>query len=197
MTSSPRGRFGKLFSGAVDVLTLAALGAAIWLLADTWAARKRTVAPDPPGPVAVGSRISDVDLVEADGRREKLNTAGDSAFRLIYVFKSDCPACAAQKARWIEFAAMAQEGGWNVTALTPEPLDSVVSSYFGDTAIRVMQLADPARGFAELQTAVVPTTIVVGQDGRVLSHRTGRLSAAAEDSLRGLLVGARLGSRGR
>lgn len=185
MGTDIRGTFGR----ALDVLTFVVLCAAVWLLVDARAARRggadsQTVEAAPPT-VAPSVRA-------VDGEGDTVQVEAREGPGLLYVFRSDCPACAAQKPEWVELARLASDARVPVTALTPEPLDPAVARYFEGERIRVLQLADP-RDTERLGARMVPTTLALGPGGRVLAHRVGRLSPAGADSLRALLAGLRAG----
>lgn len=74
-----------------------------------------------------------------------------------------------------------------VIALTPEPPMAAVRSYFGDANIQVGQIEEPSVALARLGTQLVPTTILVGVDGRVRFHHTGVLSPEDVEVLREML----------
>ena len=105
---------------------------------------------------------------------------------LLFVFKSDCPACALQKAEWIRLAQLAREKAVDVVALTLEELNPQVREYFGGT-VSTHRIADPAGALASLQITVVPATILVTDRGRIAFHASGLLDSLRTRALEGML----------
>jgi hypothetical protein len=181
-------------SRAVDVLTAGLLLGAVTLLVmqrvEAHSAEKAERAARallslhiPPA----GHKLLGVGVVDSAATHTELFGSADTERRLVYVFKSDCPACAAQKRDWVELSQLAHRNGWTVTALTGETLARWVRGYL-PPPIQVLRITDPIQAADRLGVSVVPTTIVTGRNGRVISYHIGRMSGSAVDSLRQVLL---------
>lgn len=174
----------------LDVLSVALLAGAVVVFRDTRSAR--TVPSAPPSPfssVRPGDGVQPLPVTDTAGQRlTLLDEAGSAGGSVLLAFRSDCPACAAQKAEWMALAREAEGTGWRVAAVTPEPLEGGVRRYFGDAPVRLTRIERGSPAGRALDVRVVPSTILVGPDGRVLFFGNGRLSAAALDSVRALLA---------
>lgn len=171
-----------LLLGAVGLLVLQRVEARAARKADT-AARMAVVSHLPPP----GASLLGVGVVDSAGTRSELFGAADGERRLIYVFKSDCPACAAQKQDWIALAQEAHQRGWVVNAVTGETLAKWVRGYL-PPPVQVLRITDPVQAADRIGVSVVPTTIVTGRNGRVISYHVGRMSPLALDSVRQMLM---------
>ena len=99
---------------------------------------------------------------------------------LAFVFRSDCSVCAAQRPHWRAMARVADSLGLAVVALTPEPVDSAILSYFqGDPIIHVANLT--ADVLVETRIVQVPTTVLIGADGVVRMQRVGVFQMGAAE----------------
>jgi hypothetical protein len=184
----------SILSKTIDVLTAGLLLGAVGLLVlqrvEARAAVKAErsarayVSSHVPPP---GHRLLEVGVVDSLATRTALFGPADAERRLVYVFKSDCPACAAQKQDWIELSQEAQRHGWAVTAVTAETLAQWVRNYL-PPPVQVLRITDPVQAGDRLGVSVVPTTIVAGRNGRVISYHVGRMSSSAVDSLRQVLI---------
>lgn len=187
----------------VDILTLVVLLATIGLLVESRLERRNEgrrardqlqqmneAAPKP------GTVLPAFAVVDSAGARAMLLGAGEPRRRLLFVFKTDCPVCGEQKPEWMEIAELARRTGWEVDALTSEPMAPWVRSYFSTSTVNVLQLENPAEAGRSLGARVVPITVLLDKGGRVLSYDVGRLSPARSESLRALLMnGAADGKR--
>lgn len=179
----------RYFSLILDGLSVALLCAAVWLF---WDARATASDPlrsrydgDPTSGVRVkvGDTVPGFSVADPDESEIPGLLPGQKG-HLVYVFKSDCPACAEQKAEWKHLAADVHSIGIRVVAYTPETLHSIVHGYFGDTPLSVMRFTDMTAASAALDIRVVPTTFLLDSDGRVIHHHEGILPRAALDSIR-------------
>ncbi len=120
-----------------------------------------------------GARFRDMTVVDPEGRRIGLLGSSQGSSRLLYLFKTDCPACAAQKRRWVELADLARGAGWQVTAVTSETLAPWVRSYFGTPSILIRQVDDPATASEKLwdQRGARHHSGGSGREGAVLPAR--------------------------
>jgi hypothetical protein len=171
-----------LLLGAVGLLVLQRVEARAAVRADQ-AARAAVVSHVPPP----GHSLLGVGVADSAGMRSELFGSADGERRLVYVFKSDCPACAAQKQDWIALSQEAHRHGWIVSAVTGETLAQWVRGYM-PPPVEVLHITDPIQAADRLGVSVVPTTIVTGRNGRVISYHVGRMSRSAVDSLRQVLV---------
>lgn len=90
---------------------------------------------------------------------------------LVFVFRTDCHVCSAQRADWIALARIADARGVPVLGLTPEPLEAPVKQYFAPAPVRPFNIVDAAELGHTLHTSVVPTTLLVRDHRVVLFHR--------------------------
>jgi hypothetical protein len=105
---------------------------------------------------------------------------------LLFVFKSDCPACAIQKPEWLRLARLAREKAVDVMAVTLEELNPQVREYFGGM-VAAHRIADPRAALVSLQISVVPATILVTDRGRIAFHAAGVLDSLRTRALEGML----------
>lgn len=90
---------------------------------------------------------------------------------LVFVFRSDCHVCSAQREDWITLARVAQAHGVPVLGLTPEPVDASLEKYFAPASVRPFHIVNAAELGRTLHTSVVPTTLLVRDHRVVLFHR--------------------------
>lgn len=116
----------------------------------------------------IGLRPGPIPLVaeERDGVRELRFLAGRK--HLLLLFRSDCPSCRATREAWMRLIPFVEGEVW---ALTPEP----VHVRFDLPGARVGHLASLEAFTRELPTTFVPTTIVIGGEGRVEEAHIGAL----------------------
>ena len=168
-------------SRLIDGATVALLVAAAVLFFD---ARRGGGQPQAQGALPAldrDSRVPVVEVTESGGTRAALlGDAAPAARHLVLFFRTDCPVCAQQRPAWEELAARARAAGWAVTGVTTEPLTEGPKEYLG-AGVRVVQME--AAAWARLRTTVVPTTLAVGERGKVLLHHPGLLSVSATDSI--------------
>lgn len=173
----------------LDVLSLALLVFALVVFHHTYTARPRSASlPATVSSLRAGDGIAPLPVYAADGVKFTLLDAKDPGWSVLLAFRSDCPACAAQKADWMALAHEARSHGWQVAALTPEPLDKKVRGYFGDAPVRLARVDRGSAAAGALGIRVVPATILVGPGRRVLFVGNGRLNPARLDSVRALLA---------
>lgn len=175
---------------ALDVASGLALIAAVVLL---WNA-KRPAPYDATGPVAssptpmlTDSSPTPFAVVKSAGEIEMLPSASGTSNVLLLLFRTDCPACTAQKSEWRTIAAAARAKGIRVVALTPEALTPWVHSYFENDPLEIASLARPDQVFDNLATSSVPTTIALDATGHIIFHHPGRMQEDAVTVLRGKL----------
>lgn len=145
----------------LDLLTLGAIGFVILTL---W---KPTRDPTPPRS-PVGREAPALELVDESGSASR-----ELARAMVFVFRSDCPVCAAQKSNWATMAALAVARGFRVLAVTPEPVTGEIHDYFGvglDIPVRQLASLDPLR---QLGITQVPTTLIVDGRGIVRYREAG------------------------
>jgi thiol-disulfide isomerase/thioredoxin len=121
-------------------------------------------------------------MVEGGARQDTV--AGPA---LIYVFKSDCPACAAEKPEWIRLVEHARGRGIRVFAITASVLDSTTVKYFGAADLAVGKPTDAAAMARALGLRVVPTTVVLGTDNTVLKYHAGLMTPPQIEELNAMI----------
>ncbi len=126
-----------------------------------------TVAP-------LDSAFAPLRIVDGTGHSSLLTPPAGSRGLLVFVFKSDCPACAMQKSEWLRLAALARERNLQVVGLTLEEITGAARDYFG-AGVLAARIADPAAAIRTLQVSVVPATILVTDRGRIAFHAMGVL----------------------
>lgn len=107
---------------------------------------------------------------------------------LVFVFRSDCPACAAQKPSWLELAERARTMGLDAVGVTMEPLAPHVADYLSESLVPVVRLQNAMDIADRLYTRVVPATLLVGADRKIALHRAGVLAPADREYLDGFLT---------
>lgn len=148
--------------------------------------------PEPEPPTEAATRIVSPIRIPAfsagrvDSVVDRIPVPGQRT--LLYVFRSDCPACERQKPEWTSLALDARAEGWRVVALTAEARSRAVDGFFEGAPVEVLRPTDPAAAARHLVAPGVPTTLAVRADGTVSFHRVGVMSAAAADSLRQILA---------
>lgn len=173
-------RLGRL----VDIATLGVLVLAAFLLVKPRLGGNEVVAATPSS-VPLPARISALPVVDSTSLPTELVQADHPT--LVFVFRSDCPACAAQRPEWIEIATEARAHGWHVTAVTAEAIVPAVGGYFSEAPVKVVQARDPMDLPQKLGVSVVPATIVIAPGGTIPFHRVGVMNPATLDSLDHLL----------
>jgi hypothetical protein len=106
---------------------------------------------------------------------------------LLFVFRSDCPVCATQRSDWGKLGVIARDHGVRTLAVTPESLSPPVVSYFAGAPFEVHQIAEPMQLVSELGVRMVPTTMMIGPDRRILFRGAGLLSPETLEVLRARL----------
>lgn len=177
--TSGRARFGLVLDG----LTLLVLCGAIGLY---FTNRRDGSAPDPSVGKPLDSTFAPFPIQGSDGHRSVLKPESHARGMLLFVFKSDCPACALQKPEWVRLAQLAREKAIDVFALTLEELNPLVREYFAG-AVAPSRITDPGAALASLQITVVPATILVTDRGRIAFHAAGVLDRARTVALEGML----------
>ena len=177
--SSGRARFGLLLDG----LTLLVLCGAIGLY---FTGRKSGAPPAPAVASSLDSSFAPFPILDSAGHSSLLKPEGRARGMLLFVFKSDCPACALQKPEWIRLAQLAREKAVDVFALTLEELNPLVREYFAGV-VAARRIADPGAALASLQITVVPATILVTDRGRIAFHAAGVLDSVRTRALEGML----------
>jgi hypothetical protein len=171
-----------VFDAALDTGTLALL-----LVAGIMVVRGARA--EGPERDSASSHVAALEARDRDGRVETVLGEADRA-RLVFVFRTDCPACSAERERWARLAESAAARGVEVLALTSEPLSDAALSYIPSPQVAVLRVGGPARAFAEaLGTQVVPTTLLVADDGAVLARVIGVMPDGTYDELRRRIEG--------
>ena len=161
-------RWQKRINLAADLATLALVVG----VAAAFAMRHhgRGAAPTADPAAAWDSVVPAVQLHGVQGDTTLFATQA-SGSALVFVFRSDCHVCAAQREDWITLARMAHTHGVPVFGLTPEPLDTAVQAYFAPAPVRPFGIVNVMALGGTLHTSVVPTTLLVKDHRAVLLHR--------------------------
>jgi|GEM_PF-2317818 len=114
--------------------------------------------------VLEGRRLGSIEVVDSGGQRLGIDAARERQPHLLFVFRSDCPACARQREGWGELAELARSAGVEVLALTGEPLTPSIRAYLEDAGVPVLSIKDPSP-LIELGVLSVPTTILADETG--------------------------------
>jgi len=140
--------------------------------------------PDTLAVPAIGARLTDIPLVDADGKRSQLRqeTAGGRAV-LFFMRAADCPVCIGHARALGRMATAGQLGDAKVLVITPGDSDAARTA---SRRIAVPELEVRASGdhhadlglgrFLMLQHS---GTFVLDADGRVLSAVTSALPTAS------------------
>lgn len=161
----------------LDLLTLVALLLVLGSFARRELAERRAgaapaAAAGSEGAAVVGRELPRLEAVDARGASAAIDVTGAGVPHVLLVFRSDCPACAEQRPMWLELARAARARGAVVLAVTGEPLNSTVSSYLGDAAVEVRR-ATVAGQLGDVGVAIVPTTLLVNANGRIVDAAVG------------------------
>ncbi len=168
----------------LDGLTLLALCGAVVVF---FTSRKGSASSSGSSPGAVlDSAFTPFRIVDSAGRAALLEPTVGRRGLLLFVFKSDCPACAAQKSEWLRLASLARERNVQVVGVTLEEITGAVGGYFGPD-VPASRIDDPATAIRTLQISVVPATILVTDRGTIAFHVMGVLDPPSIHLLEGLL----------
>jgi hypothetical protein len=174
----------RILKTALDVASVVALIAAVVLLwRSQHAGRTATAAPAAQTPVLTDSVPTQFAVTKTAGETEWLPSASGTR-QLLLLFRTDCPACTAQKSDWRAIAADARAQGIRVVALTPEALSPWVHTYFESDPVEVASIIRPELVFDNLATSSVPTTIALDATGHIIFHHPGRMPEDAVIALR-------------
>jgi len=147
---------------------------------------RRGEASSPPVTKSLDSAFAPFPIQGSDGQTSLLRPAVHARGLLVFVFKSDCPACALQKQEWLRLANLAREKAVDVVALTLEELNAPVRDYFAGS-VAASRIVDPGAALTSLQITVVPATILVTDRGRIAFHAAGVLDSVRTRTLEGML----------
>lgn len=124
----------------------------------------------------------------ADGTRDRRSVSFAAARpQLVMLFRTTCPACQATKPVWEEISASLQPGQ-QAHAITAEPAGGG-QTFFASPRVQVWHAADPGEQARAYPSPYVPTTMVVGADGRILYARIGVLRPDDAETIGRLLRG--------
>jgi len=104
------------------------------------------------------------------------------AATLLLVFRSTCPACKRAVPVWNRLAA---DGSWQTTAIGLESPGAAVA-YAGDhlPSARVAVPGDIDRFTRRFRISVIPTTLVIDREGRLVARHAGPLEESDVQALR-------------
>lgn len=158
---------------AIDIATLLALMVAVGFFVRRELSRAVGL---PTAPVAgdelVGRAMPVLEALDTAGARAPVDAGRIGAPLLLFLFRSDCPACAAQRAGWIELAAAARRMGARVLALTGEPAGPLASRYLAAVEVETRYSVDPSQ-LGALDIGMVPTTLVIDASGTIRHATVG------------------------
>lgn len=166
----------SLVSRALDVGTLVLLGVATWTLLQSRGQGSQATR-------AGSAATAPIEVESAAGSTRALFTEM-RAPRLVFIFRSDCPVCARQKPEWARLAILAERQGVRTLALTAETLRPSVKEFFATTPVEIFQAKHPDRLSTRFRTTVVPTTLLVGENGRVVFRAVGMMGDSAVRAVR-------------
>jgi hypothetical protein len=169
----------------LDGLSLLVLCGAIGVY---FTSRRSPAQASEPAPAGLhDSAFAELRVLDRVGRKSVLAPEPGSRGLLLFVFKSDCPACGIQKAEWIRLARLARERNVAVAGVTLEALSPAVLGYFAAPGISLFRIADPGAALPVLQTSLVPATILITDRRRIVFHGMGVLDPSRTRLLEGLL----------
>jgi peroxiredoxin len=121
-----------------------------------------------------GEKVAGIELLSTSGINEQLSFGGKAPSRLLYIFKTSCPACSATLPIWKQLALEAQ-ASVHVMGLSSESL-SEITEYQNANEIAYPVFAVTDTSFKrQYKIAFVPQTILVDGDGTVLGLWSGAL----------------------
>lgn len=121
-----------------------------------------------------GEKAANIALLTTAGINEQLTFGGNAPYRLLYIFKTSCPACSATLPIWKQLAAEVPSTV-QMMGLANEPL-STITEYQTANGISYPVFAVADTSFKrQYKIAFVPQTILVGGDGTVLGLWSGAL----------------------
>jgi len=188
MEETTRSGSGRWFSTTLGLLA-AALAVMVLLLARQNLALKHRLAEAAEGGAPapsfeVGERFEAPRLLDATGAPATPLADDGAAPALVLVFSSTCPACRATFGTWGDSARRAAELGVAVVGIR---LDAVPGEDPRTTLPPAIDFpvyaVDPASPGAMRKVRSVPTTVVLGADGRVAATWSGTLDADAAGAL--------------
>ncbi|HEX4543351.1 MAG TPA: redoxin domain-containing protein [Candidatus Acidoferrum sp.] len=126
-----------------------------------------------------------------DGRVEPVGLPSAGSKLLIITFSPGCPACQANKERWMKLANTLEQKGARVLWVSRDPIE-VTREYCLKHGIPLIDaVADPPyRTYLQLGLARVPNTVLVGPGGTVEKVWAERLDQDGWNSLFAYMGGA-------
>lgn len=161
-------------ASVADLLTFIVAAAALVL------ALNRRQPPDETNPTAVASRLEQQLLGRRLGSLIGIRPGhtipdtvdfGDGARRLLFVFRSNCPACGRTNPHW---RTLASKAGVEALALTAEPTGLGEQYVQGDSVIQLHVSPESLRSWG---IRLVPVTMAVSEAGDVELVEAGTLDA--------------------
>jgi peroxiredoxin len=151
--------------------------------------RPRTVVTDPAGASLVGTRLSGIDVRDAQSNTRKFEFVGQPGRVLVLAYRSDCPFCEQNSVNWRSLVARVQRRGRIVT-LSPDSV-AKAGEWVRRHNVRVDEDLIPVDFPGVMQSwhlVGVPTTLVVEPGGKVIFSKVGVLSQPQVDSIAAFFV---------
>lgn len=158
---------------------LAGLALAVLLLVRENRDLRARVEPPMPEQLEVGDLLEPLAIVDLEGRESKLDFRTSGEQNVLMVFTTRCPYCLENQGAWDEVYQRFKDR-YRVLGIAVGDLEAV-QSYAETHALRypVVIPADSMNFASAYKVPSVPTTLLVGPDGRVRQVWKGQL---AEDS---------------
>ena len=134
--------------------------------------------------ITAGTQLQMLSGLALDGRAEPVSLPSAGSKLIIITFSPGCPACQANQDGWTKLAGALEQKGLRVLWVSRDPIE-ITRDYCVKHGIRLSDtLADPPyRTYAQLGLARVPTTVLVGAEGRVEKVWAGRLNQAGWNTM--------------
>ncbi len=144
-------------------------------------ALRAALTPAPPPQLEVGELLEPLAVVDLDGRKSELDFSGEQ--NVLMVFTTRCPYCAQNQPAWNELYARFQDR-YRVLGIAVGDVESV-KTYAEKQGLSypVVVPADAMSFPKSYKIPSVPTTVLVGADGRVKKVWNGMLNGDSYDVL--------------
>jgi peroxiredoxin len=129
------------------------------------------------GPARVGARVGDFVLANVQGQPVRLSDF-EGKVVLVNGWATWCPPCRAEMPTLQAFYDIHREEGFELLAVNAGESQSAVSAFVSQAGFTFTVLLDPGeRVLSGLGTSGLPTSFVIGRDGKVAYIHAGGITA--------------------